>query len=414
MKISTKHINDYLHYGYVPEFGELTKISCFTDLKREQVKPLPSDDEEELIQEGIKVLNRVFDRLLQGHENENHLVPLSGGLDSRVIFCALLERVDPKKIFAISFGSPGSLDYEIPKDVVKNSGVNFERIDCTTLDYSLENLVKAAENGGRWASVPDIYVNRLSLKLDQEFCRWSGFIGDFIVGSYVTKGGRGDNLYKVFAKNQKRVKSRSLTTDNYDSENSLVSIEDKELLNLTTYELIALYNRIPAMTSPILFPKYHNLLTPLIDPEWAQFMLQLPKKYRINSYLFKKIITRMYPERMGIRCKNNAGLPFDNKSKFNASVNLLKLKIRHELVKLRKDYNYPPIGVNYLHYPEAIRKQPSLHSSIREACEAIDKRKIVPWLSATALFQEHLERKRDNSDALLLLLGLEVNLRAQP
>lgn len=411
-KITQKHINDYLHFSYIPEFGDNEQILDLLKFEGKNAQIKSDKSEEDLIVEGISVLNQVFDELVEGKQDQKHLVPLSGGLDSRVILFALLQRVDPKNIQAVSFGSPKSLDYEIPKDVVKGTGVNLERINCIELDYSLENLVEAAQNGGSWTFTPDIYVNRLSLKLDQDFCRWSGFIGDFIAGSYTHRGDSAKDHYKKFAASQKRSRTKILTEAGYVPKKSVVNIDEKKLLNLNKLELIALYNRITACTAPILFPNNAELITPLIHPKWVEFMFGLPEKHRRGSSLFKKVITKMFPEALAIRCKNNHGLPLNNKSKLSKLQNKVKLKMHHEISKYKKDVNYPPIGVNYLHYAEAMRSLPSLKKSVETACESLDERNVAPWLNPSKIFKEHLDRKADHSEALLVILGLEVNLKA--
>lgn len=411
-KLNADYVNDYLYFGYIPKVGKyrdwVAKIVQFED----EFNVLNNLRESELIDMGVSILNKVFDELILGKESNEHLVPLSGGLDSRVIFSALLERVEAKKIYVTTFGSPRSFDFELPRKVVKDTGVNFERIDCTKLDFSLSNLVEAARNGGQWTSTPDIFVNRIALKLDQKLCRWSGFIGDFIAGSYSKKGNSSKSVEAIYVKNEKRSKSIYLNKNDYDPINSLVNVDDWKIGSLTEYEKIALFNRIPSSTVPILFPNNVELLTPFIHNEWVRFMFYLPARYRNDSYLFKKIILKMFPKFMNIACKNNSGLPVSY-NQLQEFVNLIWLKLNHERCKLLKSMNFPPLNVNYLHYPEAIRNQKSLRKSIDEACENLDRRSIIPWISAKNVFKEHIDRTADHSQALLVLLGLEVNLLAK-
>lgn len=411
--LNNQNLNDYLHFGYIPQFGNTEKISHILNIDNKKVQPLESIEEDALIVKGIKILNNVFDNLVADKKDRKHLVTLSGGLDSRIILSALLDRINPKNIHAVTFGSPKSFDYEIPKKVVKNTGVNYERINCIKLDYSLDKLVKSLENGGKWTTPPDMYVNRLALKLNEDYCRWSGFEGGIIAGNSSTKGANSKNEAKLFCEKQKRSKSIDLTQKEYDPVPSLVGINSKSILNLTPYEMATLNNRTPAELTPIQIPNNRELIAPLIHPDWVEFMLQLPKKFREDCYLFKKILTKMYPNAMGIACKNNFGLPLTNYNKFDYLKNRIRLKMNFEISKAMKDVNFPPIGVNYLHFPEAIRKLPTLRKSVEVACDNLDERKIIPWIKASEIFKDHMERKNDHSQALLVLLGLEVNLRAK-
>ena len=413
-KIINSDINDYLHYGYTPRLRKFDHLESLFGLESNLSKLLTELEEEELIKEGKRILNLVFDELIVGKENEKHLVPLSGGLDSRVIFSALLKRVKPENIYAITFGSPRSLDFEIPKKVVKGTGVNYERMDCTQLDYSIPNLIEAARNGGEWTSTPDMYVNRLALKLDGTYCRWSGFIGDFIAGSYTGRGTeKKESNYEKFALSQKRSKTVNLNESGYSPVDALHNIDEKKFLNLTHYELIALYNKIPSSTYHVLFPDNADLITPLIHPKWAEFMLSLPETYRRGSYLFKKIILDLFPDTMSIGIKANLGLTLNNRSKIDYVLNRVKIKFQNKRSDLLRDLKFPPPVVNYMYNPEAIRKVPSLKKAVEDSCKDLEDKKIIPWISPTKIYTEHIERKVDHSMALLALLGLNVNLEAK-
>lgn len=127
-------------------------------------------------------------------------------------------------------------------------------------------------------------------------------------------------------------------------------------------------------------------------------------------YLYKKIICRMFPEIMKIEIKNNAGLRINEKSPVKIFMNRAKLKLQLELSSNLKSVNFPPAAVNYLYYPEAIRKIPSLRNSVQEACENIQERGVAPWLKPKEIFHLHMTREKNYSEALLGLLGLEVNL----
>ncbi len=410
--IDEKHINDYLHFGYIPDFGKLEKISHILTLQKKETRLLADVSEEQLVEKGIAILNDVFDELLANQTEKKHLIPLSGGLDSRLILGALLKRVNPQNIFTVTFGSPRSFDYDIPKKVVKNTGVNFERIDCNKLDYSMENLTGAALNGGAWTSTPDMYINRLSLKLDSNFIRWSGFIGDFVAGSYVGRGSNSGNNQELFVQNERRSKEIKLTHPDYNPVNSL--LQNTELYSpvLNEYENIALLNRYASGIIPILFPENSTIISPLNHPSWVDFMFNLPTKYRERSYLFKKILIRMYPDLMSRPCKNNLGLGLNKNNSFTKFLNHTKLKLKYEVSKSLNSVYFPPIGVNYLFYKEAIKVNPSIRESMVETCESLEKRKVVEWLSPNQILNEHLENRKDYSQSLLMLLGLEVNLRA--
>ncbi|MGM0933367.1 MAG: hypothetical protein ACQEWD_07980 [Bacteroidota bacterium] len=411
--ITNKNINDYLHFGYIPELGNVNRIDEI--LKPSNSGPFSKEElenynEDILIKKGIEVLREVFDDLMSVNNQKKHLVPLSGGLDSRLILAALMERVDPGNIEAITFGSPHSFDYEIPAKIIKNTNVSLERINCTKLNYSSENLKEAIRNGGRWTSIPDIYINQKALKLDQEYVRWSGFLGGELAGSYGDLNSNTLDNRKKFVEYQKRSKSFELTESSYKPENSLNPVNYSRG-NLTEFEKLFLYNRSASGSLAIMFPENTRLNTPFLHPSWVNFILNVPIKYRKGDNLFHKILLTMYPDIMNLPTKNKAGLGLGNKSKIDYCFNFTKLKIRFELNRVIQSVSYPPIGVNYLDFKNAIKKLPSLRTTVSEACKNLEKRNVVHWLSPNEIFQDHLKGKKDNSKILLIFVGLELNLQ---
>lgn len=410
MKDTIAFINDYLHYGYIPSSG--SEDENFKELFYIHQNSQDDFEYEDFVNKGVAVLKNVFDDLVQGKENENHLVPLSGGLDSRLILAALLERIDPSNIQISTFGTPGSFDYEIPKLIAAKTKVKHIMINCTSIDFSMDNLVSACLDAGRWTSVPDNYINRLVFKTAENSCKWSGFMGGEIAGDYSGLYREDDNNYEVFAKYQKRVKNTELNPENYSAELALKKVK-KSVNSLNEFELIFYNNRSLAGGKPIIGADNKDVIIPFIHPEWVSFISNVPQDYRRDSKLFRSIFSRMYPEMSKIPCKNNAGLSLGRNSKFRLLMNHSKLKARFELVKILNSVHYPPVGVNYLYYKEAIKVLPTFKKSLKDACGSLEDRGIVSWISPLSILETHLAGKEDYSQALLVLLGLEVNLRAE-
>lgn len=411
ISITTQNINDYLHFGYVPEFGDPSIINHILNPPI-GLDSLEGYSEEDLIQQGIKVLNNVFDELVKTNDVTKNIIPLSGGLDSRLILAALVERMDPNKIEALTFGSPGTFDYDLPDKVVKKTQVKSRKINCISLDYSLNKLVEATNNGGEWTSVPDNYINRLSLEDNKDVGHWSGFMGGEIGGEYSTLGSENGDNSSIFSNYQRRSKSLKLTSENY---NPMRSLKKTSVVpyNLTEFEMLFLTNRSAGGAIPIMYPKNKAVISPFLHPLWVNFIIRVPKKYREHADIFQKIILRMYPELMSLGCKNNNGLGLGNKNKTQHFFNLINLKIRYEVKQFMNSVNYPPIGINYLHYKSAIKTIPSLNNALIESCNCLEDRGVIPWLSPNKILQQHLSGEVDNSEPLLILLGLEVNLRAE-
>lgn len=414
--IPNKYINDYLHYGYIPELGFhrnfFQKLGFEKGLDKETL--FPEDiNEDLLIKRGIQVLDLIFDELLIGLENEKHLIPFSGGLDSRLIVAAMLDRVPKKNIQTVTFGSPGSFDFEIPKQISKKLDLNSNFINCLDLDFSVENLIKASLNGGRWSSTPDMYINQLSLSYPQNINRWTGFFGGEIAGYYAkTNLGTIEDNYIKFSEYQRRSKNITLTQKDFLPHKSLLKTPFIPE-GLTEFEAIYIYNRSAAGALPILYPNNQILISPFLHNKWIDFIIKVPQKFRKNGMLYEKILLEKYPEFMKLPTKNYNGLGLGSHPYSKTILNLLKLKIKYERNRIFPSLQNPPVGVNYIHYKEAFKKLPSLRKSIEVACVSLEENNIIDWFSPRKILSDHLNNKNDYSQALLILLGLYVNLKAE-
>ena len=112
-------INNYLYFGYIPP-------QEYPDWANE-IEQNTHDNYS--LQGTIKVFDDIFDKLVQIFPDRKHIIPLSGGWDSRAILGALLERVDKNMVETVTFGAPGQLDYEIGIKVAGWAGVNHKAIN---------------------------------------------------------------------------------------------------------------------------------------------------------------------------------------------------------------------------------------------------------------------------------------------
>ncbi len=416
--IPKKYINDYLHYGYIPELGfhqnffQKLGFEKASDSDTEALFP-EGINEDLLIKRGIQILDSIFDELLNGLENEMHLIPFSGGLDSRLIIAAIRERVPEKNIQTVTFGSPGSFDYEIPKQISKKLNLNSNFINCLNLDFSLENLIKASLNGGRWTSTPDMYINQLSLFYPQNINRWTGFFGGEIAGYYSKVNlGNLDKNYIKFSEYQRRSKNFTLTQKNFSPHKSLLKIPFIPE-GLTAFEAIYIYNRSAAGALPILYPNNQTLISPFLHNKWIDFISKVPQEFRNNGILYEKILLEKYPEIMKFPTKNYNGLGLGSHSYSKTIFNFIKLKVNYERNRIFPSLQNPPKGINYIYYKEAFKELPSLRNSIEVACISLEENNIIDWFSPRKILSDHLNNKNDYSQALLILLGLYVNLKAE-
>jgi len=152
--------------------------------------------EEELEEELNKVVHNVFERFVSSLKDKTVIVPLSGGLDSRLVV-AMFKKFGIENLICFSYGKPGNNESESSKAVA--SVLGYEWLFCE-YNYSLwynwfreekmQEFIKYSGNGASVFHIQDLPATREILKkIDRSnVVVIPGHSGDFITGSFVSKG----------------------------------------------------------------------------------------------------------------------------------------------------------------------------------------------------------------------------------
>ena len=140
MTKNIKNLNSFLKLGYFLDYQNKDISIDISNIDKEKYKNI---SEHELIEIGSKLWKESISSNF--HENQKHLVPISGGLDSRAILAGLLEYTEAKNIYTYTFGTPNTLDYDVGNYVAKKLGTDHTSFDLTEYQYNqqeLENISK--------------------------------------------------------------------------------------------------------------------------------------------------------------------------------------------------------------------------------------------------------------------------------
>jgi len=396
----------YLYFGYVPR--------KLFDLARYKVgNKINNLSEDELIDLGIKKLNSVFNNI----SDNTHIIPLSGGLDSRAILAVLLDKGLKNYIETVTFGTPGTWDYEIGNLVAKKSKVNHHKFDLTKIKITQEGLLKSVkEEGAAWTWLFDSYYNRLVYNnFGHDVCYWTGFMGDNLVGSHLQ---REDNtnwnvaLYHFCRKNIFS-KSMSLIPVNYSPIRNLPKNPLLDLNIMGYDEQLDLAIRQKYSIKPLILAPGYKYKIPFLDPGWVKFSLNIPRKYRYNQYLYKEILKKAYPNLFSLPTKTNLGLPLDA-PKWQRELRRFKLRARSALNRFFPGghWGINPM-VNYIDFDRGLRERKDLKTVVYENIQDLKNRKIVEWIDIDNIWKRHQNKIANHADALILLASLEINLKAE-
>ncbi|MFW5700924.1 MAG: hypothetical protein ACOCWM_04465, partial [Cyclobacteriaceae bacterium] len=126
-------VDTYLYYSYIHKCNAEILNHDFW-----QSRPVKN---RYTIMETADRFDQIFDQLLNENSSSKHIVPLSGGWDSRAILGALCERINNDEIETVTFGVPGQLDYDIGLMIGKKTGVKFNSLDLRLIDFNWEAII---------------------------------------------------------------------------------------------------------------------------------------------------------------------------------------------------------------------------------------------------------------------------------
>lgn len=403
-------IEKYLWFGYLP--NQFDNNDWIYDI------PHQSSFSQDILG-AKKVVDITFDNILYNSSKGIQCVPLSGGIDSRIILGALLERLDSKDIITYSFGRPGQLDFDIAKVVAKKCGVKHYEINLDDITFDYSKLLKSIDFAS-WTYVPDAFVQTIGYELSSNLgCSniWSGFMGEALTGGHLSE----DSSYDIYKYVLGQKRSRKILNDGIQCSFGLESLVDsfdcKKNIRLSEY--LDFVIRQKSCISKIILgnngwnqwsanqASYNNIniITPFIDKDWAGYWLGLPRKYHKSQALYKRMGLESYPGIFNIPFKFNYGT--------NSSIkrNYLKAKTR---IRNRLYKNFPSTSMrsglmdNYLNYPIQFRDKRTWKVNFEYMIDVLDNYELDFDYKKITL--DHIKGKSNNSEDLLVLLGLSLNL----
>lgn len=228
-----------------------------------------------------KVFER-YDRLLK----DNHIyITLSGGYDSRLVLCKLIEYYPKEKITCITYGNPDSIDVKTAKAIVKKLSLKHIFIEYNKDTFStffsehFKNYVLNNHFGTQISTEQNYYALHY-LKSNQLIPQDSVFING-IFGDGVAGEALDTNIIKD-------IRAYILKKHNVSS-NSKFKLSD----NLDNYENWHAQNRMFKFLScaNATFESFgYKVISPLGDNEWIALWTSMSKNNRLHANMYKKYI----------------------------------------------------------------------------------------------------------------------------
>ncbi len=401
----------YLHYGYQPWDGVPLPASLTLD-KTARRAELAGLSEPELIAEGVRSLTKA----LSCRTAADHVVPLSGGHDSRGVLAGLLEAVGPSHVRAVTFGTPGTLDFELGRTIAQAAGVRWEGIDLRALRWETNELVAVARSYARPLSVFSTYPHtQLRRVLRPESIVWSGSVGASVGATYYVFREPSTTWAQArarFATGEGRLRALPLTPPGFDPESVLPRAPLHDERALLYDDQLNMQIRHACSFMPSLELAGQDVRVPYLDADWAMFVLCIPHQFRYDK-LYERVLEQAFPALFALPTKKNRGLPILSPA--------WRVKLRRQLIKLWKaprrlmpvwPWGADPV-LNYLDYERLVRTQPALRAMIDENVRDLAQRKLLDWVDVEAIWRRHRRGAANHIDAVMQLASLELLLKAR-
>ncbi len=270
-----------------------------------------------LIKELDDVTNLIIQRNIKDSHGKTIWVPLSGGLDSRLIVCKL-KQLGCDNFRTYSYGVPGNFDALRAKKIASILGVQWEFISTTPLEareYFLSQDRKEYWTFSDCMSVVPNLHGMFALKKLIESGQMkpgdvviNGQSGDFVTGQHIPILKKSSANNEVLINNILK-KHYSLREDMCEEEMSIELMRDKikeslgEHQNVTSYQELAksyeYWEWKERQTKRVVNGQHNydyfklNWELPLWDLEYLEFWVDLPLHQKIDRRLFVKYLNEM-------------------------------------------------------------------------------------------------------------------------
>lgn len=401
-------IQSFLKLGYFIDFDEDLKPIDFSRIDKARYANTPR---EELVALGAAKLRESFAALYDS--NRDQVVPISGGLDSRLVLGCLLQLMPAEKIRTYTFGIPGSYDYEIGNLVAKHVGTRHLAIPLDGMTYHRDDLQDFARRSRCQAM---LFYHPPVRELERLYAGcviWSGYVGDAVVGSHLhdPPSASLDEAKRAHIKRRTIVRSTKLYNCSDDEFLPHVGDLGMDPDVLTFDEQVLFAEAVRKYTAPLVLFDGFDYCTPLINTPWMDFSFSVPNRFRLDEALMIDTARHAFPSLFKLPTKNSLGFSLATPASLLRGVALLN-KVRKLL------HQFAPRQVMYPHiiyndYNEAIRRSPDLRGIVLDALAALKRRGATPWVAFDELIARHMRRIRNHGDALILLTSLELVLQAR-
>ena len=412
MQLDENLLNCFLKLGYIPGHHTLFKgVKCL-GLEGRVEKLSTTLDSIPYLDHDFNTLKDILIRAVESFFNGSltHVVPLSGGMDSRIILAALCELTSASNIHTYTFGVPGAYDYDIPNRIAGALGTKHKNFSAHDTKYSIEGLIRAAKaSDGNTEVFHPLVLNRVVDHYGPDAIYWSGFAGDLVGGGFGDKFSAGDNPKQNLIDYEKR---GIYFLDDVISDEALfpyISSGEKMTDYVSANEACFWENHVERYTGHHIFRNDMVIQAPLIDVNFLKFFFTLSNSQREKKMFFNKAFSSLFPDVFSFPTKDY-GYQY-SKYRFLQALHKAKFYISATGWRLAPSFFTHPNSA-YIDMSHAINERSDVKSCVDELISDLSQRNIIDNDRMFFFLKEHRGRKKNYTKDIINLASLEVILKA--
>lgn len=384
-------IQSFLYFGYCPRVTPDALHRPWLNFERDRSVECATDDD--LIAYGAAILEKAIAGYVD--PDKTHIVPLSGGYDSRAILGFLLESGVSSSVVTATFGKPRTFDYDIGCYIAQSYGLRHITFDLTKIPLTQDVLEQTARSCKEPIWLFDAFYNRLICnEYKNDAVYWSGYMGDPTAGSHLPElpCDSWETAIQRFI-HKERQTSFPLVETGYSPADRFPDTPFCSPSMLTYEEQLDFIFRQEVLIRSIVLPHEYTYRAPFIDPQWVQFSLSLPARHRKNQSLYIQILKKRFPDLFDIPVKAKKGLT-----------------LNPDTFKPFGQWCAKPM-LNYIDFDAGLRDRDDLKSLVYTNIQDLQQRGVVAWLNIPELWNRHQANQANHGRALTLLASLEIILK---
>ncbi|MEQ8717469.1 MAG: asparagine synthase-related protein [Acidimicrobiales bacterium] len=402
-------IGAFLHLGFIPRPN---RIAAYRSFAARAIRGA----EEHAVSDRVAHVQKVLEESVIPAGPGPHVVPLSSGLDSRLVFALLRRHLNANEVHVVTYGSARTWDFELAPRVAEALGAETERFDLADLSFDIEDFRAAARSGASWTHMLGaVVVRKIAAQLPVDCTVWTGYLGDPLAGSHLPPTVSWDWSEGI---ERLAAKTNLWGSDSHPTAAHLGSLipegPNEGLEDLEPYDHLYLLVRQPCQMRPCVLPNDPRFLAPFEDLRVVGAFLTLPRAERFQRKLYREVIARVAPDVARLPGSATGGLPHDVTRRRRRATGLWRRAMASGRRRLPR-FRWPAPGwTNFIDLDDAFRHREDFRVLASTCVSQLAGREMPPWLNVARLHADHLAGRANNGDALMRTCALAVSLEICP